>query len=676
MKKIISALMALCLLTACCSVWAEEAASLGKPYINPNLCTAFPADERPGPEENYYLYANYDSFIEAAADERGLIVSQATKTIGLLTEAISEISRNTEYTDAESQILHILYGLITDTQKREQDGPAPLMSRVDRIRAVKTTEELTALLQEDGFLIGSMPFLGCHFQPAYRDKGEFILSISKFPILNKLELPDDPTLEEMLAAPKPDLEEGRRILMRMQYTEEEADRLAGEIGRYDDDFTGEVPGWLAADDPSYYPVVSLEEIRENCPTLYALVTAVGLVKEGAETQPVYEICTDDFGTFLKWYTDENLETLKAMAALSLYKNSLLVLDQETSKDSAYYGRKKTVVEMAYDTLKQIAEIPLNQAYVTHYCPEETWKTATNMFAETREAMRARITANTWMSGETKQRALEKLDNLTMALIVPPGGNFDCGKLLSDLQGCDTLMDAAAKSERFCNQCMMRFAGEKIVRENPYTLNNSLLGVLAVGGQYVPAMNMFCIGAPALSEGMCDYTSRETLLATLGWHIGHELCHGYDFLGAQYNADRTGPLFTEEENAIFTEKAMAVGDQLSRIDIGQGVMLPGRQLVTEAMADMTGITLMLDLAKQEETFDYDAFFRAYAAFNFDYTLGEILNRPDATGAVNPHPPYHVRVNFTLAHFDEFYQTYPSVVEGTPVYIAPEDRVLVY
>ena len=87
--------------------------------------------------------------------------------------------------------------------------------------------------------------------------------------------------------------------------------------------------------------------------------------------------------------------------------------------------------MAYDTLKQIAEIPLNQAYVTHYCPEETWKTATNMFAETREAMRARITANTWMSGETKQRALEKLDNLTMGLIVPPGGNFDCGKLLAE-----------------------------------------------------------------------------------------------------------------------------------------------------------------------------------------------------------------------------------------------------
>ncbi len=675
MKRIISLLMAMCFLMACCPAWAEEAASLGKPYANPNLYTAFPADERPGPEENFYLYANYDSFMEVAADTRGLTTTQATKTYELLTEGISEIGRNPEYTDPESQIVSILYGLITDISKRDQDGLAPLISRVDRIRAVKTADELTALLQEDGLLLG-MPFLTSSFQRAERDQGKYILSISKFPILTKLPLTDDATPEEMAAGEKPDLEDGRRILMKMQYTGEEADRLVREIARYDDDLTGDKPDWLPVDESMYNPVVSLTQIRENCPTLYALLTAVGLVKTGAETQPAYEICPEDLAVFLKWYTDENLEILKAMAAIYLYRGSLLLLDQETSKESVYYVPQKTVVQMAYDTIRQIAEIPMNQAYVAHYCPEENWRTATNMFAETREAMRARITANTWMSGETKQRAIEKLDNLAMGQIVPPGGNFDCGPLVEDLKGCDTLMDAAAKSMRFNRQCMMRFTGEKIERENPYTSDNGLLGVLAIGGQYLPEMNLFCIGAPALSEGMCDYTSRETLLGTLGAHIGHELCHGYDFGGAQYNADRTGPLFTEEENAIFTGKAMAVADKLSGIDIGEGFMLPGPKLVTEAMADLTGITLMLDLAKQEEHFDYDAFFRAYAAFSFDYTLGEILNRPDSTGNVNPHPPYHVRVNFTLAHFDEFYQTYPTVTEGTPMYIAPEDRVLVY
>ena len=42
----------------------------------------------------------------------------------------------------------------------------------------------------------------------------------------------------------------------------------------------------------------------------------------------------------------------------------------------------------------------------------------------------------------------------------------------------------------------------------------------------------------------------------------------------------------------------------------------------------------------------------------------------------HPPHYFRVNFTLAHFDEFYRTYPSVTEGTPMYIAPEDRILAW
>ena len=676
MKRIISALITLCLLMACCSAWADDAVSVGKPYANPNMYTVFPADERPGPEENFYLYANYDGFMEAAANSGSFNYSQASKTYQILTEGIGEISRNTEYTDTESQIVRIIYGLATDNEKREQDGLAPLIARVDRIRSVKTTEELTALLQEDGFLI-DMPFLFCEFKPAYGDEGRYILSIVKSPILGKLPLPENATLEDMMAGEKPDLEEGRRILMKMNYSREEADRLAGEIARYDDDFfTGELPAWLPEYDPQFYPVVSLAEIRENCPALYALLTAVGLVKEGAETQPVYQITPNDLGMFLKWYTDENLDTLKAMAAICLYKSSLLLLDQEMFRESADYSSKKTAMHMAYDALKQFAEVPLNQAYVTHYCPEEIWRTATELFAETKEAMRNRITVNTWMSEETKQRALEKLDNLTMGQIVPPGGNFDCGPLLSDLQGCVSLMDAAAKSKRFNNRCMMRFAGEEIVRENPYTSGDFRLGVLAVGGQYLPEKNIFCIGAPALSEGMCDYTSRETLLGTLGYHIGHELCHGFDFRGAQFNVDRTGPLFTEEDNAVFTEKAMAVADRLSLIEIGDGLMLQGPQLITEALADLTGLTLMMDLAKQEDSFDYDAFFRAAADFSFDCRPGVDDFKPDSYGRVNPHPPYHVRVNFTLAHFDEFYETYPTVTEGTPMYIAPEDRTLVY
>ena len=87
-----------------------------------------------------------------------------------------------------------------------------------------------------------------------------------------------------------------------------------------------------------------------------------------------------------------------------------------------------------------------------------------------------------------------------------------------------------------------------------------------------------------------------------------------------------------------------------------------------------MSLSLDLAKKTENFDYDAYFRAFGHF-FSYYLA---SREDASAEIahQVHPLCYLRVNFTVQHFDEFYQTYPSVTEGTPMYLAPEDRILVW
>ena len=51
-------------------------------------------------------------------------------------------------------------------------------------------------------------------------------------------------------------------------------------------------------------------------------------------------------------------------------------------------------------------------------------------------------------------------------------------------------------------------------------------------------------------------------------------------------------------------------------------------------------------------------------------------PDSNGRLDPHPPSYVRINHTVAQFGEFYRTYPAVTEGTPMYIAPENRILAW
>ena len=193
-------------------------------------------------------------------------------------------------------------------------------------------------------------------------------------------------------------------------------------------------------------------------------------------------------------------------------------------------------------------------------------------------------------------------------------------------------------------------------------------------QYEPLENAFYIGGGALIDVLTDTTSRETLLGTLGARIGHELSHGFDTTGSQYNADLTGPLFTEDDLEIFREKTGAIARQLDRIEVLDGVYGNGELQVGEVLAALTGMSLTLDLAKKEENFDYDAFFRAYAGYFAHY-----YHSREALAYNVPYMVYpmgYIRCNFCVAHFDEFYRTYPTVTEGTPMYIAPGERILVW
>ena len=667
MKRIIGMLTALCLMAACFPASAEDAPSTGKPWANPNLYDAFP--ERPGPEENYYIFANYDRFVRAASGAGANAFSLEMQIDEQLSDQFLDICRNTEYTDTESEILRILYALASDTERRKRESLADLMLRVDRVKAVRTTEELTELMREEAFLLGN-PFFSVKLQLSAENPEITVMSINKNPILDYLPFPIDPTEEEMANGPQLDRETPRRGLLLMRYGEEEADRIIDELERYDNWFGSGEPDWL---DGTSSTMVSLRQIRENCPPLYAMLYGTGFIPENNETGKVYEIGPNCIGAFTEWYTEDNLETLKGFVALSLFESAKEYQNLEeyargTYDDEDAFAKQKLVRQIRFN-----AVIPANQAYVTHYCPEEKWTAAVGIFEDVREALRERIRSSEWLGEESKRRSLEKLDDLVMGRIVPPGGSFDCTELLEQLRECESFTDAAAICSRFDHLCTMRFAGEKQDRTNPYA--NGTDGILALGGKYIPEMNIFNIGASALSGFMCDFTSTETLYGSLGCHIAHEVSHGYDFIGARMDVTRKAPLFTEEDFKRFTEKSMAVAAQLSRIETGNGVMLPGEQVIYEAMADMTGMTLMLDLAGKMESFDYDAFFRSAAGIFFVYEAGDD-NHPRADGSVDSHPPYYVRINFTVARFDEFYRAYPSVTEGTPMYAAPEDRILVW
>ena len=646
MKKIISLLLTLCLLAGCVPAGAESRAPEGKPWVNSSFLGNLP-EEQPAVEDSFDLYVNYDVYAEAR--DKGIAT-----TISAIEEAevnaqgqILDLCRSTTTEYAEDEILRILYGFVTDTEKRNADGLAPLMARVDRVKAAETTDDLLALLQEEGFL-------PCNsFFSITVQRGEANPDIFDVMVYMK---------ESLLGGP--DTEAAKAALMRMQYSEEEATALAERMREYDDYFPEEIVEWPEG------TILTIEQLKEKCPLLYAQIAGMGFKTEGT----VYEVSMPaEAETVNHFFTAENLDMFKAAIALKLYEYSVNYLDEETWKAEGSWNNTFAPDRNIYLLIEKICNIPVDQAYLKHFCTEENWETVVALFKEYKEAMRNRFIQNTWIDEETRQKCLERLELIDVAPLTAMGGMFDCEPLKTALQSCSTLLDAAAVCQVFHRHCTLRYAGQPYTNGCHYLMDANK--VMTSNGVFNSAQSIVWIGAPALNMPIFNAKSRETLLGTIGHHLAHELSHAFCYNEAVHTSRDKELLFSEETFKIFKEKENAMIAEMNKIEPFEGEMLNGSAKIPELMPDVTGVSLSLDLAKKTENFDYAKFFESYATFFHACSPDrEALAAHSRSPEVHPLP--YIRINYVVAQFDEFYETFPSVKEGAPMYIAPENRILIW
>ena len=654
MKKLISFLLTLCLLAACGLAGAEGTTLQGKPFINSNLYGQWP-DERPEPEEGYDLYANYELYREVLANQdKNAYYFRHASCEDVTIEQFNALCTDPEKTGTEVEALQILYRLYTDTEKREQDGIAPLQTYLDRLNAVKTLDELTALIREDGWMYGPA-LINADLTLTMTADGKYHLVIARYPAIDYL------YQEEGYAeTPGKDVEGAKKKLRLIGYSEEDAAAAVEKLLAADEQFGNVTLETDLEQDMMARGLASLNEIGEVCPPVREILMAQGLVREGAEADRIYEVDSSLFAV-RNLYREENLDILKAAIALGIYEQAKAVLPKNGEN-----GETASDIESFKSILPQAVR---NQAYLRTYVPQERIDTYYSLVDEYKEAMGIRLEQSSWLSEEGKKEALRKLDLLIPCKLEFSYGDIDCKPLLEKLRSCKTLLEAKGLCAQFERESMAHFAGLDFDRGNRY--GSSFLLTMCEG-KYDKDDNIFYLGGGSLAVD-CDFTSRETIMGSLGIHMAHELSHAFDTTGAQYNADQTGPLFTDEDMRTFIEKATVIAQQDSKIQPLNGLDGNGALKIGEVMADLTAMTLTLDLAKKDENFDYDAMFRAFAWFFFAHVSESTIPGDVET---NPHPLPYIRINFTVQHFDEFYKTYPSVTEGTPMYLAPEDRLMIW
>lgn len=273
---------------------------------------------------------------------------------------------------AEEESLRILYGFYSDKTKTDENL-AFLMTIIERLKAVKTLEEMNALIKgEDGLLYGAAFVKGeLQMQSSESEKYSVLLVPGK--ILENLPEDDDSESE-----PKKDLKSAKELLVRLKYSEEEANKLTEKLNGLE---TAEDPEVVLTEQESKLTskdYVSLKEIQENLPVFASLVVSQGLVKEGAEGEPIYKVVSPDLVYFRKLWTEENLELLKAMAAMTIYKMSPSV--------SQSSGEEDVSAEAAF--LSFVPRVVAEQAFVHNFVSKEKMELYPKLIEEYKEAMRS------------------------------------------------------------------------------------------------------------------------------------------------------------------------------------------------------------------------------------------------------------------------------------------------
>lgn len=167
-------------------------------------------------------------------------------------------------------------------------------------------------------------------------------------------------------------------------------------------------------------------------------------------------------------------------------------------------------------------------------------------------------------------------------------------------------------------------------------------------------------------------SDQDLLAGLGFTIGHEISHGFDYQGAQFDAYGTpNPLFADADADVFVLKTTTLASYYKTIEIAPDVMVNGENVVTEATADLCGMQAILKLAERTEGIDYDAFFRKNAN-----VWAQVLSQEYLPAFVlDAHTLHNQRVNVNAQMFDPIYDSF-GIKEGDGMYLAPEERINIW
>ncbi len=595
-----------------------------------------------------------------------------------LFELVENISKQNNPRGSIAQKIGDLYSMGMDSVRLNKEGAAPMKPYLDKIKNAKRSDFTQLIAWMHNF---SSPFFGVGVMSDLKDSNMNILYWSQ----GGLGLGDrDYYLQNDAQTVK--IRNAYRVFIAdlcklSGYSEADADRIVKNVMDIETELAKvAMTRTEQRDYAAQYNIRTMAQIDSICPavdwSLYTKKLYMPNVDKMCVMQPKSLAKVDEL------LLTKSEEAIKDYLSFHLINTASDYLSDDFRAVNFKMGSVISGAEKDQPRWKRALAVPngmlgeaLGQLYVEKYFPESSKKKMLELVGNLRSSLSEHIAALTWMSDETKARAQEKLSAFMVKVGYP-----DKWKDYSGI----TIDPRASYLDNVVEACIFHTKDQNEKFGKPVDKTEWGMTPQTVNAYYNPSTNEICFPAGILQA---PFFSPDALDAdnygAIGVVIGHEMTHGFDDMGR--NFDKDGNMvnwWQEEDSKKFNELADKLAAQFDSIKVLGDQHANGRLTLGENIADQGGLRVAYTAykktaeAKANKTVDGftpdQRFYLSYANVWADNIRdAEILRRTK----MDEHSLGRWRVNATLKNIDPFYKAF-NIVPGDAMYLAPEKRVIIW
>ena len=394
-----------------------------------------------------------------------------------------------------------------------------------------------------------------------------------------------------------------------------------------------------------------------------------------QPEPIHEV--------EKILAETPLDDLKAYAEIKVISGATSQLSDDFRQEAFNFSKVMSGVQQDRPRWKRAVSLvsgtmgeAIGKLYVEKHFPESSKKRMIELVKNLQTALSQRIDEATWMGEETKVQAKDKLNHFIVKIGYP-----DKWKDYSGLQVDDKL----SLYENLGNIAEFLMQDELKRKVNqPTDKSEWLMTPQTINAYYNPTTNEICFPAAILQPPFFDPNADDAAnYGAIGGVIGHEMSHGFDDQGSQFDKEgNQHNWWTEQDRKNYEVRTKVLEDYFSTVEVVAGKKINGKLTLGENIGDNGGLNIafrafqnaMIDnpLKVKDGFTPEQRFFLSWARV---WASNQRPEYQEMLITIDTHSPNFARVNAALPHIDAWYDAF-KVKKGDKLFVPKKKRAHIW